>query len=73
MVYARQCRLFTSDNGRLGYAPHTSLEGDQIVIFYGVPSPLVIREMEPGFYTMLGPAYIHGVMEGEFIRDENPP
>jgi hypothetical protein len=29
--------------------------------------------MEPGFYTMLGPAYIHGVMEGEFIRDENPP
>ena len=66
-------RLFASDCGRLGYAPETALGGDQIIVFYGVPSPLVIREVKQGYYTIIGPAYDDGVMEGEFLTDENPP
>jgi hypothetical protein len=70
---ARGNRLFASDFERLGYAPETALEGDQIIVFYGVSSPLVIREVKSSYYTIIGPAYVDGVMEGGFLRDGNPP
>ena len=70
---ARGSRMFTSDCGRVGYAPEASQKGDLVVIFYGVPTPLVIRQVKPGYYEIIGPAYVHGVMQGEFISDANPP
>lgn len=72
-LWAAGCRGFSSKFGRIGYAPETALEGDQVVIFYGVPAPLVIRKVEPGYFRILGPAYVYGVMEGEFLRDGHPP
>lgn len=69
---ATHSRLFASDCGRLGYAPDTAEEGDQIVIFSGVSSPLVIKEVGPGYFTILGPAYVYGVMNREFTREEGP-
>ena len=71
--YAYGTRVFTSGCGRLGYVPEASQKGDLVVIFYGVPTPLVIRETQAGYYEILGPAYVHGVMQGEFISDKNPP
>ena len=34
-----------------------------------VSSPLVIREIERGYFTILGPTYVYGVMDGEFVRE----
>jgi len=72
MTFAHRSRVFASDCGWFGYVPDTSFEGDHIVIFYGVAWPLVLRESPPSHFTIIGPAYVYGAMDGEFIREENP-
>jgi hypothetical protein len=70
---ATHSQLSASNYGRLGYAADTAEEGDQIVVFSDVLSPLIIRGLGPGYFTILGPAYIYGVMNREFIREKVPP
>jgi hypothetical protein len=32
--------------------------------------PFVLRSKDNGRYTMIGPAYIHGIMDGEIMEAE---
>nr|POF25955.1 heterokaryon incompatibility protein 6, or allele [Quercus suber] len=57
---------WTSD-GRVGWVPQNSREGDVIVLLQGAPEPYVVRERAEGdgTCTLIGDAYIHGIMLGE--------
>ncbi|KAN0089936.1 hypothetical protein V8E51_018515 [Hyaloscypha variabilis] len=72
-------RPLALDGGQLGYGPESTEPGDEIVIFYGVKVPLVIRKVDGTAYKIdgtaykiLGPAHVCGVMQGEFMAT-NPP
>ncbi|PMD32089.1 hypothetical protein L207DRAFT_640401 [Hyaloscypha variabilis F] len=65
-------RPLALDGGQLGYGPESTEPGDEIVIFYGVKAPLVVRKVDGAAYKILGPAHVCGVMQGEFM-DTNPP
>ncbi|KAK2027610.1 heterokaryon incompatibility protein [Colletotrichum zoysiae] len=54
----------------VGLAPMHTLPGNKIVIFLGGKTPYVIRETEDGFYDVVGEAYVHGIMYGEFMTDD---
>ena len=41
--------------------------GDRIAIFEGVPVPFILRE-EDDHYLVVGPCYVHGMMDGEAFR-----
>lgn len=58
----RPARLNT---GRLGYVPEPAGNGDELVIFYGVPAPLVLRKAGNGTHGIIGPAHVSGVMQGQ--------
>lgn len=51
----------------VGYAAESAEVGDEVVIFDGVKAPLVIRKSGGEARRIVGPAYICGVMQGEFI------
>ena len=59
------CRIFQSAEGRVGYVPVDALPGDTIVVLLGVPAPLVVRPADDECFTIVGPAYISGVMKRE--------
>jgi len=62
--------LFATSNGRLGSGPLDIEVGDQIYLLGGVPLPMVLREAStPGTFTVVGPAYVYGLMEGEALTD----
>jgi hypothetical protein len=65
-------RPLALDGGHLSYGPESAEPGDEIVIFYGVKAPLVVRKVDETAYKILGPAYVCGVMQGQFM-DTNPP
>ena len=44
--------------------PITALAGDEIVIFSGSKVPIVVRA-EGDRYKLLGPCYVHSIMDGE--------
>jgi hypothetical protein len=63
-------RPFISTQGYVGLIPCHSKPGDVICILYGCVVPFVLRKNEVG-YQLVGEAYVHGIMDGEFV-EKNP-
>jgi hypothetical protein len=55
--------------GHLAHASGSTIPGDEIWVLAGCPSPLVLRRLEPETdqFSLIGEAYVHGVMNGEAI------
>ncbi|OLN85442.1 Heterokaryon incompatibility protein 6, OR allele 10 [Colletotrichum chlorophyti] len=62
-------RPFLSESGYVGLAPMHAEYGDKIIIFLGGKTPYIVRELESGVFQVVGEAYVHGVMYGEFMTD----
>jgi hypothetical protein len=57
--------LFVTSDGLLGTGPCTVDVGDHVMLGSGIAMPLVLRRNElSGSYEHVGPAFIHGMMEG---------
>jgi hypothetical protein len=66
-------KFFVSkDSGLLGLAPLYAKAGDLICIFYGCSVPVILREhVSAGHYfQFIGECYVHGVMDGEALRQQ---
>jgi len=61
-------RCATLETGRLGYVPEDCESQDEVVIFYGVRAPLVIREKSEGTWQIIGPAHVCGAMDGRLME-----
>jgi hypothetical protein len=59
-------------NGRIGQIPAESLPGDKACIFPGMDTPFVIRNHKTtsNSFSLLGECFIHGLMYGEVIDQE---
>jgi len=68
-------RLIKTGEGRLGLVPRESKEGDLICILLGCSVPVVLRriaeEDTDAGVTLIGACYIHGMMQGEALTDNN--
>lgn len=67
-------RLAVLDTGRICNVPEETNEGDEVVIFYGVQAPLVLRSKrdETGIQSIVGPAHVPGIMDGELMEKDLP-
>ena len=61
-------RFFVTPHGGMGIAPKVTRPGDQVVVIYGCPLPLVVRQREDGAYWLIGPCYLYGMMKGKAIE-----
>jgi hypothetical protein len=62
---ARNRRLCSTHDGRLGSVPAGAKVGDKICMLYGGRVLYVIRACGNGQYKFIGECYVHGLMEGE--------
>ncbi|KAL2061465.1 hypothetical protein VTL71DRAFT_6842 [Oculimacula yallundae] len=58
-------RMMETSKGYIGTAHSQSQVGDSIVLLQGASVPIILRPYE-GAYKVIGEAYVHGIMEGEF-------
>lgn len=65
----RNQRFLVTASGYIGYVPNETNRGDTICILYGMDVPVVLRRNQNGTYELIGPCYVHGVMEGELMDD----
>jgi hypothetical protein len=70
MHYMQDRRPFRSSNGYVGLGPNKMQAGDLVVIFFGSHTPFIIRPCNNGMHRLVGEAYIHGIMDGEFMKQE---
>lgn len=59
--------LFITADGRLGVGPRSVQQDDVVVIVRGCRVPLALRR-HATYYRLVGPVYMSGVMEGEYVR-----
>ena len=64
-------RFATTSNGYIGLVPACSEIGDVVYLFSGFSIPFVLRDRQNGHFVLVGDAYVHGIMEGEFWREGN--
>jgi hypothetical protein len=64
-------RPFMSEQGYVGLAPSHAEPGDVIIIIYGAIVPFIVRRLSNGQSQFVGEAYVHGIMDGEYI-EKNP-
>lgn len=60
-------RFFKTAKGMFGLAPHSTRQGDQVVVLFGGTVPFIIRRYDK-WYHILGEGYVHGIMDGEVIH-----
>lgn len=62
------------EHGWMGLVPQDAEEGDRIAVIDGGRVPYVIRpsDREPGCWTLVGDAYVHGIMDGEIMTLSEP-
>ncbi|KAK4949812.1 hypothetical protein LTR10_011654 [Elasticomyces elasticus] len=57
----------------VGLAPPDAKVGDQVCVLYGCSVPVILRRLAVSegklCWKLVGDAYVHGVMDGEAIRD----
>lgn len=59
----------TKDKSPLfGLCPPDTKVGDIICILHGCSVPVVLREKQSGYMSLVGEAYVHGVMDGEALE-----
>ncbi|KAI1165991.1 heterokaryon incompatibility protein-domain-containing protein [Nemania serpens] len=80
LVCLWQRRLFITEGERLGLAPRDASVGDEVHIVLGAPVPFIFRRIEESAkaggrtdilpsYVVVGNAYFHDVMEGDWIEN----
>ncbi len=76
-------RLCITKRGYIGAVPPLAREGDVVYLIQGAQAPFVLRsvattdtgsnESSSNSFKLVGEAYVHGIMDGEFYgRDEVP-
>jgi hypothetical protein len=62
--YTLNRRMIKTSSGYIGLASRSTEIGDCIVVCEGSSVPLVLRNVEGG-WSLVGDAYVHGIMNGE--------
>ncbi|KAF8862839.1 HET-domain-containing protein [Acephala macrosclerotiorum] len=63
-------RIVVTSMGYVGRAHMHSCVGDLVCLLEGGTVPVILRPFEGG-YRLVGEAYIHGIMKGEFWNDQH--
>lgn len=63
---------FTTEKGYIGLCFKSMLAGDLVVLVAGIDMPMIMRPegSESEGYRLIGPSYIHDIMQGEAWNDD---
>lgn len=70
-LLARERRIVVTKKGFYGLGPQLVRKGDVVAVFPGLRVPYVLRSVRGG-YKLVGAAYVHGVMRGEVLDEDDP-
>ncbi|KAJ3548135.1 hypothetical protein NM208_g1161 [Fusarium decemcellulare] len=61
-------RSFLTSTGFVGVGPLDVQAGDEISVFLGGKTAYLVRPRDDDTYSLIGEAYVHGVMYGELLK-----
>ena len=64
-------RFCVTNRGRMALVPRHSKLQDRVSVILGVSTPLLLRNAQEGHYSIVGRAYVEGIMYGQAVNVEN--
>ena len=61
-------RPYLTQKGYVGLGHEGMRIGDSVCILQGGPVPFLLRKTERGDYVLVSDTYVHGIMDGEFMK-----
>ncbi|KAJ4309942.1 hypothetical protein N0V84_011234 [Fusarium piperis] len=61
-------RAFLTSTGYVGVGPLNTRVGDEVCVFIGGNAAYLVRPEENELHSLVGEAYVHGVMYGELLK-----
>ncbi|KAJ4211498.1 hypothetical protein NW759_012410 [Fusarium solani] len=61
-------RAFLTSTGYVGVGPLDTRVGDEVCVFIGGNATYLVRAEENDLHSLVGEAYVHGVMYGELLK-----
>jgi len=58
----------TTQKGYLALVPAKATSGQLVCILRGGNVPFIMSQRGDGYFELVGEAYVHGIMDGEFVR-----
>jgi hypothetical protein len=58
----------TTQNGYLALVPRKATSGQLVCVLRGGNVPFILSQRGDGYFELGGEAYVHGIMDGEFVR-----
>jgi hypothetical protein len=62
-----RCLFRTLSHDLLGLGPEKAEPGDELWLIREARVPFILRPLPNGQYTLIGQAYVHGIMHGEWL------
>ncbi|KAH7133333.1 heterokaryon incompatibility protein-domain-containing protein [Dactylonectria estremocensis] len=70
-LVARYRKFGVTTSGLFFIGPEMMERGDVIVVLYGAKTPIALRRRPEGDgWTLVGECYVHGIMDGEVLEDD---
>jgi hypothetical protein len=69
-AYSFYRRLFLTRKKYLGLGSQSLRHGDELWALPGLNAPAILRRQSNGHFTLVGSAYVHGIMNGEGLSSE---
>jgi hypothetical protein len=67
-----QRSFFITEKGYLGLGPSHAHAGDVVCVLKGGNVPFVLRQTHEACYGLIGESYVHGIMDGSYVRKARP-
>ena len=62
-------KLCVTEKHRLGLVSPLTAEEDSVAVISGCKTPFILHGKEDSTYTLQGACYVHGIMDGEALKD----
>lgn len=59
----------TTQKGYLALVPRKATPGQLVCVLRGGNVPFILNRRQDKYFELVGEAYVHGIMDGEFVRD----
>ncbi|KAH7078494.1 heterokaryon incompatibility protein-domain-containing protein [Paraphoma chrysanthemicola] len=66
---AYERRPFSMSTGHIGIGPSQMMTGDSLYVLSGADVPFILRSSADGRLELIGEAYVHGIMDGEALKE----
>jgi hypothetical protein len=72
VLRCRERSFFVTEKGHLGLGRSRTIAAIVVCVLRGSNAPFVLRRSKEASYSLIGEAFVHGIIDRSFVREARP-